>query len=188
MVVFDATSLLLLLSTNVAPPRDPTTNDPISDARERMDYLVQRLEKDRTKIIIPTPALSEILVRAGTAGADYLTEIAGSAAFRIADFDTRAAVEVAVMTREALEQGDKRDGGDGTWAKIKYDRQIIAIAKTEGATVIYSDDKNIHTFGVNQGLSVIRLAELPLPPADPQATLELEPPTASNTNESEESE
>ena len=188
MVVFDATSLLLLLSPNVAPPRDPITNNPISDARERIDYLVQRLEEDRTKIIVPTPALSEILVWAGAAGPDYLTEIAGSNAFRIADFDIRAAVEVAVMTRKSLEQGDKRGGGDATWAKIKYDRQIVAIAKTEGASVIYSDDKNIHTFGVNQGLSVIRVAELPLPPTDPQATLELEPPTASNPNDSEESE
>ena len=92
------------------------------------------------------------------------------------------------MTREAIEHGDKRGGGEGSWAKIKYDRQIIAIAKTEGASIIYSDDKNIHTFGVNEGLSVIPVAELPLPPADPQATLDLERPAASNTNDSEGSE
>ncbi len=174
MVVFDATSLLILFSPDVAPPRDPSTNNPIEGARERIDYLVQQLEKSRTKIIVPTPALSEILVRAGTAGPGYLSQITGSAAFRIADFDTRAAIEVAAMTRAAIDGGDKRGDAEGHWSKIKYDRQIVAIAKTEGASIIYSDDNNVHTLGSNLGLSVLRIADLPLPPVNPQASLDLE--------------
>ncbi len=45
MVVFDATTLLILFSPDVAPPRDPETNNPVEGARERIDYLVQQLEK-----------------------------------------------------------------------------------------------------------------------------------------------
>lgn len=174
MVVFDATTLLLLLSPDVAAPPNSATGQPVERVRDRIDYLVQRLEKDRAKIIVPTPALSEILVRTGTAGPEYLSRIKSAAVFRIVPFDERAAVEVAAMTQDALRTGDKRHGGEGTWAKLKYDRQIVAIAKVEGVSVIYSDDGNIHNFGGRAGLSVIRIADLPLPPDDTQQSLPLE--------------
>jgi hypothetical protein len=82
MVVFDATTLLLLLSPEVPAPIDPTTQKRIEHAKERVDSLVQELEKSPMKIIIPTPALSEILVRAGSAGPSYLDRLGSSAAFR----------------------------------------------------------------------------------------------------------
>ena len=63
MVVFDATILLAFLQSDCPPPRHPETNEPIDSFRERIDYLIQRLDKDKEKIIIPSPALSEILVR-----------------------------------------------------------------------------------------------------------------------------
>lgn len=78
------------------------------------------------------------------------------------------------MTREALDSGSKRGGHDGTWAKIKYDRQIVAIAKVAGASVIYSDDKEIFKLGQKVGLTVLRIADLPLPPTDAQGRFALE--------------
>jgi hypothetical protein len=68
MVVFDAATLLLLLRPDAGRPLDPATGTPVERVEERMAYLVQRLEKARSKILIPTPALSEVLVRAGAAG------------------------------------------------------------------------------------------------------------------------
>jgi hypothetical protein len=44
------------------------------------------------------------------------------------------------MTRAAVDAGDKRVGSDATWAKVKFDRQIVAIAQVRRATAIYSDD------------------------------------------------
>jgi len=42
---------------------------PISRPKERIDnHLVQQLDKAKTKIIVPTPALGEALVRAGADG------------------------------------------------------------------------------------------------------------------------
>ena len=50
MVVFDATILLPILWPDVPAPVDAATNKPVERFRERIDYLVQRLEKDRSKM------------------------------------------------------------------------------------------------------------------------------------------
>jgi hypothetical protein len=49
--------------------------------------------------------------------------------FYVVPFDTLAAIELAVMTRNALAAGDKRAGSKESWAKVKFDRQIAAIAR-----------------------------------------------------------
>ena len=175
MVVFDATILLALLHPDGYSPRNPDTNEPVDAFRDRIDYLIDCLEKSREKIIIPTPVLSEVLVRAESAGPQYLEKISSASVFRLAPFDERGAVEVAAMTREALRRGDKRNGSVGSWAKVKYDRQIVAIAKVEGVKTIYSDDKGVFNLGKKNGLTVIRIADLPIPPVDPQSELDFEP-------------
>ena len=176
MVLFDATTLLLLLSPNVPPPRHPMTGEPIQHAKERIDHLITQLENEKTKILIPTPVLSEILVRAGKAGPEYLAKLSTSAAFRIVPFDIRAAVEVAAMTQKAIERGDKRGGSVEPWAKIKYDRQIVAIGKVERVTTIYSDDRHVRTLAAEASIAVIGIEELPLPAESAQGTLPLSVP------------
>jgi len=171
MVVFDATTLLYLLDPEAKAPTDPETGKPVSYVKERIAFLVSELEKSREKIIVPTPALSELLVRAGEAGPEYLDILNKSAAFKIVDFDQRAAVEVAAATREALDAGDKKLGSGSPWAKIKFDRQIIAIASVEGAAAIYSDDNDITRFSKNTGIPVIGIRDLPVPPQNPQKSL-----------------
>lgn len=122
-------------------------------------------------MIVPTPVLGEILVRASDAGPAYLDALKSSARFRLQPFDVRAAVEVAQMTREAIESGDKKRGSSSPWHKIKFDQQIVAIARTEGATVIYSDDDDIRRLARRLGIDVIGIADLALPPGDPQGKL-----------------
>jgi len=174
MVVFDATALLLLLRPDAPAPKNPESGETIKDARQRIEYLVSRLEEAGTKILIPTPALSEVLVRAGEAGPEYLEVLNTSAVFKVVPFDTRAAVEVAALAAKNSASGDKRGRGKGTWAKIKYDRQIVAIARVEQAAAIYSDDENVKVFANELGIQVIGVADLPLPPVDPQMKLGLE--------------
>jgi len=175
MVVFDATTLLYLLDPEAKAPTDPETGEPVARVKDRITFLVSELEKRKEKIIVPTPALSELLVRAGEAGPGYLDILNRHAAFKIVDFDQRAAVEVAAATREAIAAGDKRGGSDSPWAKVKFDRQIVAIAKVEGASAIYSDDGDIARFAKGSGLAVIRVCDLPLPPEDAQQSLPLDP-------------
>jgi hypothetical protein len=91
MVVIDATMLIPLLRPDIPVPAGPG-GVPIEKAKERIDHLVKQLEKEKTKIVVPTPALSEILVRAGTEMSDKIIEhLQRFSVFRIEPFDTRAA-------------------------------------------------------------------------------------------------
>jgi hypothetical protein len=172
MVVIDATTLLLMLRPGTPIPNGPN-GVPIDRPKERIDYLVQRLNNAKAKIIIPTPALSEALVHAGTEASQKIVEyLQKFSVFRTEAFDNRAAIEVAAMTRQAIGRGNKRGKATGdTWAKVKYDRQIVAIAKVNGATTIYSDDDHIKTLGRQAKIEVVSLADLPLPPEKAQLEL-----------------
>jgi hypothetical protein len=174
-VAFDATFLLPLFSSEVHGPIDPATNKPLDFMRERLDHLVDVLEKNSTKIIIPTPALSELLVRAGNAGLGYLDRLRQTRPFKIEPFDERAALEVALAIRKNIDQMGKKRGAQATatWAKVKFDQQIVAIAKVNSATILYSDDENLRGFAAQAHLTVVRLRELELPPKEAQMALGL---------------
>jgi hypothetical protein len=174
MVVIDATMLLLLLRPGTSVPSRPN-GSPLDKPEERIDYLVKQLDKNKTKIIVPTPALSEVLVRAGEAASQPIIEhLQRYSVFRIEPFDMRAAIEVAAMTRNAIDSGKGKKGGSAaTWAKIKYDRQIVAIAKVSNADTIYSDDGDIAGIAAAANIKVIGLADLPLPPESAQHEMEL---------------
>jgi hypothetical protein len=168
MVVIDATMLLLMLRPGTLVPGG-ADGVPITRPKERIDYLVQQLDKAKTKIIVPTPALGEALVRAGAEASQQIVEhLQRYSVFSIEAFDTRASIEVAAMSREASVGGNKRGKSDATWAKVKYDRQIVAIAKVHGATTIYSDDGDIGTLGKRAKINVVGLAALDLPPQKAQ--------------------
>jgi hypothetical protein len=169
MVVFDASILMCTLNEKASASVDR--------AKERVDHLIDQLSKTNDKIIVPTPALSECLVHAGPAASDYLTILNKQACFRIANFDQRAAVETAVMIYQARQRGQKKGGNpEASKAKIKFDRQIVAIAKVEGATAVYSDDDDVCGYAREAGMQAFKLADLPLPPANPQGNLPLDPP------------
>jgi predicted nucleic acid-binding protein len=175
MVVFDATMLLLFLRPSSGRPTD-SVGKPIEQIEERLAALVQRLERTKSRIIVPTPALSEVLVHAGNAGPEIVETLTRSTVFRIVPFDALAAVEAALMTRAALKTKDKRSGLNAPWAKVKFDRQIVAIAKATSATMIYTDDSDVRTLATAEDIPVTGLAELPLPPEKVQTELSLEPP------------
>nr|WP_294520061.1 hypothetical protein [uncultured Rhodopila sp.] len=128
------------------------------------------------KIVIPTPALSECLVYAGPAGAEYLTILGKQSCFRIASFDERAAIEAAIRTFDARQRGQRKGGNPAdSKAEIKFDRQIVAVATVEGASAVYSDDEALRGYAIEAGMDAYRLADLPLPPEDPQKDLPFGP-------------
>lgn len=164
MVVFDASILLFILDEN--------TPSSVDRARERVEFLIDRLSRAGDTILIPTPALSECLVHAGPAGPDYLAIINKRACFRVASFDQKAAVEAAVRVFDARRRGQRKGGNpQGSKAKIKFDRQIVAIAAAEGATAVYSDDADVVAYAQEAGMQGVRLADLELPPEERQHSL-----------------
>lgn len=162
MVVFDTTILVDLLH--------PRTN---ADRRVKLEHLISELQRSKSKILIPTPALSEFLAGAGKARDDYYQKLSASSAFQVVAFDARAAMECALMIDEVRTNEDKKKLGK-TWAKAKFDWQILAIAKVAGATVIYSDDGDIVRMGKRFGIEVIKTYDLPLPASARQGKLNLD--------------
>jgi len=162
MVAFDNTILSLLIFPD-AELRQGVEGRKVEHARERVLGLVQKLEEAGDQVIVPAPALSELLVTEGVDIQDVLTTLRGSAFIRIESFDTRAAVELALRLRDARKAGDQREGLPITKTAMKFDRQIVAIALVNAATVLYSDDEGVAKFAAGCGLPVKRVVDLPVP-------------------------
>lgn len=170
-VLFDTSTLLLAIYPDASPPIDPATQQPLDHAKQRVEYLIRKLHKARTRVIIPSPVLTEMLIYAGSATNEYVLNLQ-QPPFRIAAFDTRAAIECA----ETLHRfGMKNKASGATRNKVKFDRQIVAIAQVERVEAIYSDDDDIYKYGAQAGIKVIRSYELELDPEDRQHKLDLSP-------------
>ncbi len=162
LVAFDNTILSVLLFPD-ADLRQGTDAAPVDRARERVDGLVQELAAAGEQVLIPTPALAEVLATPGCDMDEVLSALRVSAYIRVGDFDLRAAVELAVRLRDAAAKGDIRDGLTITKSRMKFDRQIVAIALTNGARVLYTDDDGVRKFAEGCGLSVKRTSDLAIP-------------------------
>ena len=172
MAVLDTSFLIYLFDPDVNPPIDPGTNQPVSHCKERVEYLVKGLEQNGENIIIPTPALSEYLVHARDAGVERLRELQNKGVVKLKSFDVLAAVELATLHHEALSRGDKSAGVEQAWQKIKFDHQIVAIAKVHKETTIYSNDQGLHKIATKAKLNPYALYDLDIPPEDTQQKLE----------------
>lgn len=168
-VLFDTSTLLLALDPDARPPIDPATKQPLEHAKQRVTYLIKVLSKARTKVIIPAPVLCEVLAGAGAAANDYIKNLTQSP-FRVAPFDTRAAIECA---NAIAPNGMRKKSPASPRGKIKFDHQIVAIAIVEQVAVIYSDDGDIFNLAKRVALRVVRSFELELDPGDRQLPLEL---------------
>jgi len=161
MVVFDTTTIVLLIDSAAQPPIDPATGRRIERCEERIEHLITGLSHARTRVLIPTPVLAEFLVKAGPNKEKFLTEFIASRHFLIGSFDQRAAIELSY-----LQDGDAALGRKivDTKAKVKFDRQILAIAKIQGASTIYTDDTNLAALADKNGIRTVMTWEIPLPP------------------------
>jgi len=167
VAVFDSTTLLYHLDPDAKPPRDPDTGQPVARAQERVDLLLETFKTQGKTVLIPTPVLSEVLVGAGDAGPQYLDILSNTSRFRIAPFDERAAIELAEMTRKARSSGDLRAGTGLTRAQLRFDRQILAIARVQNERHIYTDDGNMGKVAAAEGFTVTATRDLSLPSGQP---------------------
>jgi predicted nucleic acid-binding protein len=183
VVVFDNNVLCLLLHPEADVPDNPETGRPVDRAQDRMSHLVEQLREQGARILIPTPVLSEFLT---FASAEYLTVIHESTHFEIAAFDQRAAIEASAALRHAIKCGQgKKLGLVGNWQKIKIDRQVVAIAKVNGAETIYTTDRDIQALAKDSGLQTIHVADLQLPPSTTpllDTAAEVSEPVSSSTS------
>lgn len=108
----------------------------IARAADRVDGLIDSLSNKKAKIIIPTPALTELLMAGKFTVQVYIEKLKMFGAFQIRAYDERAAIELAAQYL-ATKKTNKERAKQAPWNKIKFDRQIVAIAKTQGASAVY---------------------------------------------------
>jgi predicted nucleic acid-binding protein len=160
MVVFDNSIFCLVLHP------DARARSGVDSPRERVAFLLDSLREQKEAIILPAPAFAEFLILAGEDAPKYISKIRENSVFRIEPFDDRAAIETAQIEIEARKKGSKRGSADGEeWQKVKFDRQIVAIARVNNAKIIYSDDPDIAKHGKDCDVEVISLSSLPMPPS-----------------------
>ncbi len=143
---------------------------------------MRSLASKRAKIIIPTPVLSEVLL-GGRRVDVYLEGLRKYACFQVRAFDERAAIELSA--RIGSRRNKARFKKTEIWNKLKFDRQIVAIAQSQGATVMYSDDNQVRAFAIECGMRAFSLMDIPVPIKQEQLELkdchetkDDDPPTA----------
>lgn len=149
---------------------DPGTAE---DDKARIEYLFLLAEKAKSRIIIPMPAAAEYLVGADTAGIESFNRLERKATVFVAPFDRASAFECALLDRAAIGGGNKRDGDSAPWQKVKVDRQIVAIGKACGATLVISRDVGVRANALRVGMAAKSIEELELPESAKQAKLQL---------------
>ncbi|NMT33767.1 type II toxin-antitoxin system VapC family toxin [Stenotrophomonas maltophilia] len=149
-----------------------------SDERTKLEYLLEMLDRKRGLVIIPTPAVSEFLVAADQASHDLMEVLQSKSSVRICPFDLAAAYECSQINAAAIGRGNKRDGvqHNKPWQHIKFDRQIVAIAKCNGAQLIVSDDEGVRACAKRLGIQALSMSDLEFPEHERQAKMPLEAP------------
>ncbi|AON05419.1 TPA: type II toxin-antitoxin system VapC family toxin [Pseudomonas aeruginosa] len=141
-IVIDTNVLVQIMQDDGATDlMNPETGEVVDDAFRRAVALVEQIETMKGTVILPAPVVSEYLL--GIERSSYQThlDIINSAkSIEVVPFDQLAAVECALLvTNQELKNMDP----DAKMAKLKYDRQILAIAVASGAKEIWTHDKQL---------------------------------------------
>jgi len=161
IVAFDNSILTLVFNPDAKPSKDPVTGKEVNHFKQKVDSLIDFHSSAGDTILLPTPALSETYTCVDEP-AKLARKISEYHCFRPAVFNNMAALELAEVTRAAILAGDKRSGMDEPYQKIKFDRQIVAIAKAHNAGILYTDDKTQTSFAKEVGITVKHSWELEL--------------------------
>ncbi|PBI78646.1 twitching motility protein PilT [Rahnella victoriana] len=141
---------------------NPEDGVEIPDPSRRVEALIDMIENRGGNIIIPTPVLAEYLVGINKNDQQtHLSLIQRKSCFEIANFDEIAALECAQMPSiQELKSMMKSD----TANKVKFDRQIISIAKSLNVDEIWTHDIGVFRRCKEMEIVVKSLADIePVP-------------------------
>lgn len=172
MIAVDTNIFSFLLKPDSSAPIDASTQKPVERGQERVEFLISTLSKTGAKLILPTPMLAETLVGTGESASACLELLRRQSVFRIADFDQRAALECSVMMSQHWAGRLKQLRVEVGRHRIKFDLQIVAIARVAGAREILSDDPSVKAVAAITGMQCRGIADLPLPPEPDQQSFQ----------------
>jgi predicted nucleic acid-binding protein len=161
-LLLDNNILIQILAPNSTGLTDPATKERLERLADRAAAFVADVESKGAVMIIPAPVLSEFLIGVEAEKfQEYLDIINGNACFEVADFDTAAAVECALLpSRRELAQISPEQSA----SKLKYDRQIVGIALAVMADEVWTHDESLRKIAESKGLIVKSFADIEPPP------------------------
>ncbi|WP_243077716.1 type II toxin-antitoxin system VapC family toxin [Pantoea sp. MQR6] len=188
-IIVDTNILICLMkknssSTNLLGEDGFTT---IDNLELRAKALLEHIERNGGTIIIPTPVLAEYLL--GIDGEKnkhaHIAEISSMNCFEIIPFEELAAIECSLLpSLQEFKQFAKQIDSNQTANKIRFDRQILSIAKANGITEIWSCDGEVIKKGKEVGIEVKSIAEMhPIPLSDQFALNLLDDTPAKNKSQ-----
>lgn len=133
------------------------------DRLQAADALFEQFENDGTRLLIPAPVLSEYLVRVPRSQWEDVLSVF-KAEYIIGTYDAKAAMIAAELHTRRVETLKPEEIADlGGRRELKVDCQVVAVAMSNGADVLYSDDKGVKHIADNR-IRVVRLADIPVQP------------------------
>ena len=141
---------------------DPATGNPLDRVEARAAALIDQVDMNGDTALIPTPTLAEFLVGVNHSFYHtYLDAIDSVSCFEVVSFDEISAMECARLVDDAeLKVLDPI----ATKAKVRFDRQILAIAIANNAEELWTHDVGLYAKARQCGLRVKSLADIqPIP-------------------------
>ena len=170
-VAFDNTFLTLLLNPASPVRPHPKTGIATVHMKSRIDTLIDTLTTRRETLIIPTPAMAEVMCMVRPA-ALVLSKLGSYRCIEPYPFDQKCAVTLSDLAHKHRPEIKKlKSAHDRAWQHVKVDMQIVAVAVTYGADALYTDDDGQASFAELCGLNIVRSWELPLDDKYNQADL-----------------
>lgn len=179
MVVFDTSVVAVAFDETASVPLDPLTDAPMQCCKERIDFLLSGLASKKVRVLFPAPVIAEYLVRGGPDKVKRLEIFTSNKNFLVAPFDLKSAILCSEI--EDADAGKSLSEAQAK-SKVKFDRQIIAIALAQGADTIYTGDWKLGARAADNGLKVVYTWDIPFPPQVAQLSIEGVQPVATPTS------
>jgi predicted nucleic acid-binding protein len=158
MIVVDTNFLILLF--------DPEAMPRVDRGGDRVRHFIDKLTEKRETIMIPAPALAELVAGRVDRVEEIVAAIRGYSAFEVQPFDEVIAIETGLLIRRWLDKVPDRP--EGSRVPMKYDAQIAATAMVRNARAICTDDQRYDPWLEGTRIEVFQLIDLEPPPEPPQ--------------------
>lgn len=138
----------------------PRTGNIVDNPEGRAEALLDLMTSKADRILIPTPALSEILVRVEDheLHREYLSVINSMACFDLINFDAISAINCAQLVNNT--ELKQLKGVEDDKKKISFDRQIIAMTQAHGGDQLWTHDRKMLAKAEAVGIVVKSLADV----------------------------
>lgn len=153
MIVLDNNALVFLYR--------PAKNQEVE--HQKMQYIFDNAKKDKAIFGVPAPVVAEFLIGEPNPvkRQEFLSKFSGKL-FRVLDFDAKSAIMCAWVHDELAKKRMNVDKNK-TRQEIKIDKQIIAIAKANNASLLICNDAKAASWAREIGLNAQTMADIVIP-------------------------